>query len=85
MHIKECKLSDAEALQLIKDYTVGIAREAIRFYLDTNSKWNYLAPLNTPKHHLSTERHLFVYLVTSNTNVHRLRKLNTSLPMNYKY
>ena len=47
---KECKLLDAKALQLMKDYTVKNAREAIKFYVDM------MHSQNTSKHHLSLER-----------------------------
>ena len=41
MCIKEWKLSNMEAVQLVKDYTSVSARGAIEFYLDTNSTWKY--------------------------------------------
>ena len=39
--IKEWKLSNMEAVQLIKDYTSEGARCVVEFYLDTNSTWKY--------------------------------------------
>ena len=42
MCIKERKLSNMEAVQLVKDYTSEGARGAVEFYLDTNSTWRYL-------------------------------------------
>ena len=41
MCIQELRLSNVEAIQLIKDYTSDNARGAVKFYLDTNSSWNY--------------------------------------------
>ena len=41
MCIKEWKLSNMEAVQLVKDYTSEGARCAVEFYLDTNSTWKY--------------------------------------------
>ena len=43
MCIQEGRLSNMEAVQLIKDYTSEIVRGAVEFYLDTNSTWNYMA------------------------------------------
>ena len=39
--IKEWKLTNMEAVQLIKDYTSESARGAVESYLDTNSSWKY--------------------------------------------
>ena len=39
--IKEWKLTDMEAVQLVRDYTSKGARGAVEFYLDTNSTWKY--------------------------------------------
>ena len=41
MCIKEQKIMNLEAVQLIKDYTTESARGAVEFYLNTNSTWNY--------------------------------------------
>ena len=41
MCVREQKLSDMEAVQLVKDYTTDGARGAVEFYLDTNSMWKY--------------------------------------------
>ena len=41
MCMKEKKLLNMEAVQLVKDYTTEGARCAIEFYLDTNSTWKY--------------------------------------------
>ena len=41
MCVKERKLSNMEAVQLVKDYTLEGARGAVEFYLDTNSTWRY--------------------------------------------
>ena len=41
MCIKEHKLSDAEAMQLIKDYTIENLRDVIEFYLQINTKCIY--------------------------------------------
>ena len=41
MCMKEQKLSNMEAVQLVKDYTSECARGAVEFYLDTNSTWKY--------------------------------------------
>ena len=35
------KLTNMEAVQLVKDYIMEGARGAIEFYLDTNSMWDY--------------------------------------------
>ena len=43
MCIQEWRLSNMEAVQLIKDYTSDNVRGAVEFYLDTNSTWNYKA------------------------------------------
>ena len=43
MCVQERKLSNLEAVQLIKDFTSDNARGAVEFYLDTNSTWNYKA------------------------------------------
>ena len=43
MCIQEWKLSNLEAVQLIKDFTSDNARGAVEFYLDTNSTWSYKA------------------------------------------
>ena len=43
MCIQEWRLSNLEAVQFIKDYTSDNAREAVEFYLDTNSTWSYKA------------------------------------------
>ena len=41
MCVREQKISNMEAVQLVKDYTTEGARGAIEFYLDTNSVWKY--------------------------------------------
>ena len=41
MSVKERKLTNMEAVQLVKDYTLEGARGAVEFYLDTNSTWEY--------------------------------------------
>ena len=43
MCIQEQRLSNLEAVQLIKDYTSDNVRGAVEFYLDTNSTWSYKA------------------------------------------
>ena len=43
MCIQEQRLSNMEAVQLVKNYTSDNARGAVEFYLDTNSTWNYKA------------------------------------------
>ena len=37
MCVKECKLTNLEAVQLIKDYTSDTARGAVEFYLESKS------------------------------------------------
>ena len=41
MCVKERKLSNMEAVQLVKDYTSEGARGAVEFCLDTISTWKY--------------------------------------------
>ena len=41
MFIKEWKLTNMEAVQLVKDYASEGERGAVEFYLDTNSTWKY--------------------------------------------
>ena len=41
MCMKEWKLTNMEAVQLVKDYTTEGARVTLEFYLDTNSTWKY--------------------------------------------
>ena len=41
MCVKEQKLTNMEAVQLVKDYTSEGARGAVEFYLDINSTWKY--------------------------------------------
>ena len=41
MCVKERKLTNMEAVQLVKDYTSEGARGVVEFYLDTNSIWKY--------------------------------------------
>ena len=41
MCVRERKLTNMEAIQLIKDYTAEGARGVVKFYLDTNSTWKY--------------------------------------------
>ena len=41
MCVKERKLTNMEAVQLVKDYTSEGARGVVEFYLDTNSTWKY--------------------------------------------
>ena len=41
MCVKDWKLTNMEAVQLIKDYTSEGARGGVEFYLDTNSTWKY--------------------------------------------
>ena len=41
MCVKKQKLSNMEAVQLVKDYTSEGTRGAVEFYLDTNSTWKY--------------------------------------------
>ena len=41
MCVKEHKLTNPEAVQLVKDYTSEGARGTVEFYLDTNSTCNY--------------------------------------------
>ena len=43
MCIQEQRLSNMEAVHLIKDYTSDNARDALEFYLDTDSTYNYKA------------------------------------------
>ena len=43
MCIQEQRLSNMEAVQLIKDYTSDNVRGAVEFYLDINSTWKYKA------------------------------------------
>ena len=37
MYVKEQNLTNLDAVQLIKDYTMDNTRGAVEFYLDTNS------------------------------------------------
>ena len=51
MCMKEQKLLNMEAVQLVKDYTTEGARGAVEFYLDTNSTCKYhelIEHLRTP-------------------------------------
>ena len=41
MCVRERKLTNMEAVQLVKDYTAEGARGVVEFYLDTNSTWKY--------------------------------------------
>ena len=41
MCIQECKLSNIEAVEFVKDYASNIARGVAEFYLDTNSTWRF--------------------------------------------
>ena len=41
MCVRERKLTNMEAIQLVKDYTAEGARGVVEFYLDTNSTWKY--------------------------------------------
>ena len=41
MCVRERKLTNMEAIQLIKDYKAEGARGVVEFYLDTNSTWKY--------------------------------------------
>ena len=41
MCVSEQRLTNMEAVQLVKDYTMEGARGAMEFYLDTNSPWKY--------------------------------------------
>ena len=41
MCMKEWKLTNMKAVQLVKDYTSEGARGAVEFYLDTNSTWKH--------------------------------------------
>ena len=41
MCVQECKLSNVEAVKLIRDYTSDNVRGVVEFYVDTNSTWNY--------------------------------------------
>ena len=41
MCVRETKLTNMEAIQLVKDYTAEGARGVVEFYLDTNSTWKY--------------------------------------------
>ena len=43
MCIQEWRLSNLEAVQLIKDFTSDNVRGAVEIYLDTNSTWSYKA------------------------------------------
>ena len=49
MCIQERRLLNWEAVQLIKDYTSDNERDAVKFYLDTNSTWNYKALIEHPR------------------------------------
>ena len=41
MCVRERKLTNMEAIQLVKDYTAEGARGAVEFYLDTTATWKY--------------------------------------------
>ena len=41
MCVKEWKLINLEVVLLIKDYTAENVRGVVKFYLDTNSTWDY--------------------------------------------
>ena len=41
MCVREWKLTNMEAVQLVKDYTMESVRGAVEFYLNTNSMWKY--------------------------------------------
>ena len=41
MGVKEWKLTNMEAVQLVKDYNSEGPRGAVEFYLDTSSTWKY--------------------------------------------
>ena len=43
MCVWEYRLSNLEAVQVVKDYTSGNSRSVVEFYLDTNSTWNFKA------------------------------------------
>ena len=42
MCVQDCNLTEHEAVQLVKDYTIEHAHGAVEFYLDTNDQWNYV-------------------------------------------
>ena len=73
MCVEEHKLSDSEAVELLKDYTVENAREAIEFYIITNTNWNYHSEEQLLRSFESGE------IFSSSTNVSGLRKWKTSL------
>ena len=41
MCVKERKLTNMEAVQLVKDYTSEGTQGVVEFYLDTNTTWKY--------------------------------------------
>ena len=39
--VQDHNLTEHEAVQLVKDYTIEHACGAVEFYLDTNDQWSY--------------------------------------------
>ena len=61
MCVQECKLSNLEAVQLIKDYTNDDMRSVVEFYLNTTPLWGY--HVSTSEHHSKWVRALVCWLV----------------------
>ena len=86
MCIQELRLSNLEAVHLIKDYTSDNARGTVEFYLDTNSTWNYKALIEHLRTSFETVKSFSSVLVQISTvEASAIKKLRISLQMNYKY
>ena len=85
MCIQEQRLSNLEAVQLIKDYTSDNVRGAVEFYLDTNSTWSYKALIEHLRTSFETGES-FSSLVGDfySRSQHNKETEDQCLPMNYK-
>ena len=83
--MRERKLTNLEAIQLIKDYTAEGARGAVEFYLDTTATWNIMSWLSTLEPHLNPAKHLAHWSEISIATYNDLGRQKISLLMSSKF
>ena len=85
MCVRERKLTNMEAIQLIKDYTAEGARGAVEFYLDTNSTWKYHELVEHLRTSFESGKLLARWSGISIAAYNDLRRQKISLPMSSKF
>ena len=85
MCIKEHRLTNLEAVQLMKDYTTESARGTVEFYLDINSTWNYEELIEHPRTPFKSGEIFSSFVGDFTAEFSDHRKWKISLLMSFKF